>query len=97
MKLLVTMRRHPGIRLIEILSEGGRSVVRVPPRVWKEWHREVGGVPFGGPTRIAKLAAAIVEARLANGAPPQVPPNMSADDLSKALKAALALLGDVPE
>lgn len=97
MKLTLTMRRARGIRLVEVLSEGGRSVVRVPRQAWKEWHREVGGVPFGGPTRIARMAAKIVEARMTNGAPPEVPEGMSCDDLSRALKAALVLLGNLPD
>jgi hypothetical protein len=54
MRLLLTLRRRPGFRLIEYLDDNGRSVVRTPADFWRRRkRREVGG-PVPKPFRISR-------------------------------------------
>jgi hypothetical protein len=95
MRLLLTLRRRPGFRLIEYLSDDGHSVVRVPRQVWRSRpRREQGGLPFGGgASAIAQLAAALVEAhRNPDMESPKLPADMSSGDVKAAVRAACEML-----
>jgi hypothetical protein len=92
MKLILTSKRIGGRVATEYLDErSGRSVVRLG--AWRR-QREVGGAPFPrfGPSQIATLAAAMIEARVTGGEPPMVPRDMPPADVGAAARIVETLL-----
>jgi hypothetical protein len=64
MKLMLTLKRRSGFRVIEYIDERGRDVIRVPLGAWRAPRRGIGGIPHGGASQIARLAAGmLVDAR----------------------------------
>lgn len=62
MKLMLILKRRSGFRVIQYLDERGRDVIRVPLGAWRASRREVGGIPHGGASQVARLAM-LVDAR----------------------------------
>jgi hypothetical protein len=99
-KLLLTLRSHPGVKAIEYLTPDGKhSVIRVGG--WRQRKRvEVGGmVPrpdfgVGGPSGIARLTAMMLVARL-TGDEAVAPPDMGPSDVAAAFRLAESISADL--
>ena len=63
MKLMLTLKQRSGLRVIEYLDERGRGVIRVPLGAWRAPQRELGGIPHGGASQVARFAMMLVDAR----------------------------------
>lgn len=89
MKILLTLKRHAGVKAIEHLGPNGNSVIRVGG--WRRPRREVGGpIPRpdfgpGGTSAIARLCASMLIARLV-GSEALVPPGMAPADVAAAFR-----------
>jgi hypothetical protein len=79
MKLMLTLKRRGELMDAELPERDtrerrGHRGISVPLAAWRAPRREQGGIPFGGPSAIARLAAAIVEAKEVTGCePPFIP------------------------
>ena len=56
MKLMLTLKQRSGLRVIEYLDERGRGVIRVSLGAWRAPQRELGGIPHGGASQVARFA-----------------------------------------
>lgn len=62
MKLMLTLKQRSGLRVIEYLDERGRGVIRVLLGAWRAPQRELGGIPHGGASQVARFAMMLVAA-----------------------------------
>ena len=95
--MILTIRRIDGKSLISYVTNGGtgHQVVTAPVSLLRQRKRpvEAGGCSFGGSTsQIAKLAVAMIDARLSGCEPPTVPADMSCGDVTAAVRVVETLL-----
>jgi hypothetical protein len=100
MKLMMTLKRRGELMDAEMPERGtrtpserrGHGGISVPFAAWRAPRREQGGIPFGGPSQIARLAAAMVEAKVTGCEPPTVPDGMSSGDVTTAVRIVETLM-----
>jgi hypothetical protein len=95
MKLMLTLKRRAGLKVVEYLDERGHGVIRVPAGAWRAPRREVGGMvprPDFGASAIARLAAAMVEAKVTGWEPPSIPDGMASGDVTAAVRIVETLM-----
>lgn len=72
----------------------GHGGISVPLAAWRAPRREQGGIPFGGPSQIARLAAAMVEAKVTGCEPPSIPDGMASGDVTATVRIVETLMGE---
>ena len=91
MKLLLALKRRSDL-FDAGLTERGHGVIRVPGGAWRGPRREQGGIPFGGPSQIARLAAAMVEVKVTGCEPTSIPDGMASGDVTAAVRIVETLM-----
>jgi hypothetical protein len=94
--MVLTTRRIDGRFLISYVTNAdtGQQVVTTPVDFWRRRERPVeADYPFGGgASQIAKLAVAMIDARLTGCEPPTIPASMPCGDVIAAVRVVETLL-----
>ena len=102
MKLKLMLKRRGELMDAELPERGtrtpnerrGHGGISVPLAAWRAPRREQGGIPFGGPSQIARRAAAMVEAKVTGCEPPSIPDGMASGDVTAAVHVVETLMGE---